>query len=167
MSTLASLHESIMLKQSPSRNQRSKGFKVKHALQICLLLAICMWLLYQVKQTCQKRLALEESSRTVNLGNDHGILKLGRKGLSPQLEEIVTDIKRSADEDDDIGQEDKLRESEGDKTGIGNDEIDGQDEEKDYEEEPEQLEDLIDEDDDDGKGTVEMDSDSEDVDLIK
>lgn len=167
MSTLASLHELIMLKQSPSRNQRSREFKVKHALQICLLLAICIWLLYQAKQTCHKNLALEESSRTAKLSNDYGILKLGRKGLDPQLQGIVTDIKRSADENDDIGQEDNLVKTEGNITGAGNYEIDGLDQEKDEEEEPEQLEDLIDEDDDEGKGSVEMDSDSEDVDLIK
>lgn len=166
MSTLDSVHESIMLKQSPSRNQRSKEFKVKHALQICLLLAICIWLLYLAKQTCLKRLPLEESSRIAKLSNDYGILKLGRKGLDPQLKQIVTDIKRSADEDDNIGQEDKLGKSEGNITGVGNDEIDGLDQEKDEEEEPEQLEDLIDEDDDEGKGNVEMDSDSEDADLI-
>lgn len=87
--------------------------------------------------------------------------------MDPQLEEIITDIKRSADEDVDIGQENKLRKSEGNITGVGNDEIDGLDQEKDEEEEPEQLEDLIDEDDDEGKGSVEIDSDSEDVDLIK
>lgn len=162
----ASLHESIMLKQSPSRHQRSKQFKVKHALQICLLLAICIWLLYQAKQTCQKKPALEEdSSRTANLRNAYGILNLGRKGLDPQLEEIVTDIKTSADEDNDIGEEDKLGESKRNITGVGNDEIDGQDQDKDEEED--QLEDLIDEDDDEGKGSVETDSDSEDVDLIK
>ncbi|KAK1395972.1 hypothetical protein POM88_005835 [Heracleum sosnowskyi] len=162
----ASLHESKMLKQLPSRNQRSKEFKVKHALQICLLLAIGIWLLYQAKQTCHKKLALEESSRTAKLSHDYGTLQLGRKGLDPRLKEIVTDVKRSVHEDDDIGQEDKLGKSEGKIRGVRNDEIeiDVQDEEKDEEEEAEQLEDLIDDDDDQGKGSVEMDSDSEDAD---
>ncbi|KAL8145364.1 hypothetical protein AgCh_003523 [Apium graveolens] len=154
-----------MLKQSPSRNQRSRQFKVKHALQICLLLAICIWLLYQAKQTCHKNLASEESSRTGKLSNAYGIFKLGRKGLDPQLKEIIADIRRS--ENVGIGQEDKLGKGEGNITGVGNDGIDGLDQEKDEEEEPELLEDLIDEDDDEGKGSIEIDSDSEDVDLIK
>nr|XP_017250252.1 PREDICTED: uncharacterized protein LOC108220880 [Daucus carota subsp. sativus] len=165
MSSLASLPESIMLKQSPSRNQRSKEFKVKHALQICLLLAICIWLLYQVRQTCQRKLASEESFGTAKLSTDFGMLKLGRKGLDPQLQEIVTDIKGTATEDAEV--EGKLRESKGDNIGVVNDEIDGQDQEKDDEEESEQLEDLIDEDDTEGKGSVEIDSDGEDVDLIR
>ncbi|PQQ10772.1 neurofilament medium polypeptide [Prunus yedoensis var. nudiflora] len=54
-----------MLKQSPSRNQRSKGFKVKHALQMFLLLAICIWLLYQLKHSHDKK-AYEESSAKIS-----------------------------------------------------------------------------------------------------
>ncbi|CAN6699427.1 unnamed protein product [Malus baccata var. baccata] len=34
------------------RNQRpAKGLKVKHAIQIALILAVCFWLLYQMKQS--------------------------------------------------------------------------------------------------------------------
>ncbi|XP_039053498.1 protein bfr2-like [Hibiscus syriacus] len=46
-----------MFRVSPSRNQRSKGLKVKHALQICVLLGICIWLLYQVKHSGEKKAA--------------------------------------------------------------------------------------------------------------
>lgn len=171
---MSQITESVMLKQSPSRNQRSKGFKVKHALHICLLLAICIWLLYQVKQTYGKKAALGDTSRKIE--KFHGILKLGRKGLDPQMEEIAAEFKKHEDEEDELEQDDeeeKLRENEGEQRGVGDDEIDGHDQEKaEDEEEPDQLEDLIDEgdkekeEDGEGKGSVEMDSFGEDVGLI-
>ncbi|CAK9173891.1 unnamed protein product [Ilex paraguariensis] len=138
-----------MLKQSPSRNQRSKGFKVKHALQICLLLAICIWLLYQVKQFYGKKVALEESSRKLSKkvrgGGLHEILKLGRKGLDPRLEEIAAEFEKHKDDEEfeHDDEEHKLGENGDEGRGGGDDEIDGHEEAG--EEEPEQLEDLIDE----------------------
>ncbi|XP_059635803.1 uncharacterized protein LOC132277984 [Cornus florida] len=124
-----------MLKQSPSRNQRSKGLKVKHALQVCVLLAICIWLLYQVKHSHHKKLALEESSGQNRQG--HGILKLGRKDLNPQVEGELgaEDEESKGDEIEDEGR------------GGGDDEIDGLDQDKAEEDDTELLEDLIDEDD--------------------
>lgn len=39
-----------MLRQVSSRNHRTKGgFRAKSALQICILVAVCVWLLYQMK----------------------------------------------------------------------------------------------------------------------
>jgi len=40
-----------MLRQVSSRNNRSKGIKVKDALQLFLLLAVTVWLFYQVKHS--------------------------------------------------------------------------------------------------------------------
>ncbi|WOH14929.1 hypothetical protein DCAR_0934459 [Daucus carota subsp. sativus] len=44
-----------MYRHSPNRNQRSKGFKSKHALHNCVLVAVCLWLVYQVKHSNDKR----------------------------------------------------------------------------------------------------------------
>ncbi|OMO50872.1 hypothetical protein CCACVL1_30176 [Corchorus capsularis] len=129
-----------MLKQSASRNQRYKGFKVKHVLQICVLLALCIWLLNQVKNNYEK--------------NGSGILqeaamKLGRKDLDPQ-------VQRSSNENEDVeGEEEveeiKAEETEDDGRGGGDDEIDGRNREKAEEE----VEDLIDEEDRDKENQIE------------
>uniref|UniRef100_A0A5B7B8D2 Putative midasin-like n=1 Tax=Davidia involucrata TaxID=16924 RepID=A0A5B7B8D2_DAVIN len=141
-----------MLKQSPSRNQRSKGFKVKHALQICLLLAIGVWLLYQVKHSYYKKVALEESSgkNQEKVQHEHEILKLGRKNLNPLVEEATAENLKRGDEEEELEQEDeesKPEENEDEGRGVGDDETDGQEQDRSEEEEPEQLEDLIDEED--------------------
>ncbi|CAD5176126.1 unnamed protein product [Musa acuminata subsp. malaccensis] len=46
-----------MLRQASSRSQRNKGLKVRNVLQICLLVAVCFWLLYQMKHTYDKKKA--------------------------------------------------------------------------------------------------------------
>ncbi|KAF6138686.1 hypothetical protein GIB67_009880 [Kingdonia uniflora] len=74
-----------MFRYSSSRNQRSKGFKVKHALQICVLLAISIWLLYQVKHSHDKKKEFEQSTAKFAENGDgrNGIIKHGRKDLNP------------------------------------------------------------------------------------
>ncbi|PRQ20806.1 hypothetical protein RchiOBHm_Chr7g0232141 [Rosa chinensis] len=139
-----------MLKQSPSRNQRVKGFKVKHAVQISLLLAICIWLVYQLNHSHGKK-ALEVSSAEKISGevqNEHGVLELGRRGLRPHVEETSMDVGRhreKEEESEEEADETKAEESEEEGRG-GEDEVDGHDQEK-SEEESEGVEDLIDEDD--------------------
>ncbi|KAL2505579.1 hypothetical protein Adt_21200 [Abeliophyllum distichum] len=129
-----------MLKPSSSRNQRSKSLKVKHALQICLLLAICLWFLYQVKQSYNMKSKLEEKSISTQVsGNRENVLpmlKLGRKDIKPQL----------LDEEVDLEDE----ESKDKETIDGDEEIEEGEKDKIEEEgEPQQLQDLIDEDDKD------------------
>ncbi|KAM1729575.1 hypothetical protein ACFX12_019942 [Malus domestica] len=126
-----------MLKQSPSRNQRSKGFKVKHAVQISLLLAICIWLLYQLKHSHDKK-AYEESSGTISgkMQKGDAIIKLGRRDLYPRVDETSLDNGRHKEKED---SEEEMDESK-------SDEIDGHDLER-AEEESEAVEDLIDEED--------------------
>ncbi|CAI9764443.1 unnamed protein product [Fraxinus pennsylvanica] len=81
-----------MYRQSPSRTQRSKGIKIKHVLQICLLLAVCFWLIYQVKHSHDKKKEFDESdSKTsLNRASSNEILTLGRKDIRPRVEETVT-----------------------------------------------------------------------------
>ncbi|KAG6644047.1 hypothetical protein I3843_08G028000 [Carya illinoinensis] len=132
-----------MLKQSPSRNQRSKSFKVKHAIQVCLLLAICIWLLYQVKHSHERKKASEENSRKVSekfLGG-HEIIKLGRKDLHPQVEK--TDLETERKELEQVIEESKPEEID-DGRGGGDDEMVGRDFERVDEAESEEVDDLID-----------------------
>lgn len=141
-----------MLKQSPSRSQRSKGFKVKHVLQISVLLAICIWLLYQVKHSYDKNKAYEDSSLKIpaETQNGHGIIKLGRRYLHPQVDTPFKIEKHEEKEEysKEEVEESKLEESDADDgRGGGDDEIDGHDQERAEEEESEEVEDLIDEED--------------------
>ncbi|KAJ6391325.1 hypothetical protein OIU77_025329 [Salix suchowensis] len=76
-----------MSKQSPSRNLRSKGFKVKHFIQVFLLLAIGVWLVNQIKHSYDKKAAYEDSTGKISeeVGGDNEAVRLGRKGLHPRV----------------------------------------------------------------------------------
>lgn len=65
--------------QSTSRNQRPKGLKVKQALQFTLLLAICIWLLYQIKPSRNEKKNHVENSQN-KLSEESRTVILGRKG---------------------------------------------------------------------------------------
>lgn len=85
--TSAWLHRKAnMLRQVSSRNHRAKGgFKAKNALQICMLVAVCVWLLYQMKHSHDRRKAYEE-----RFGADEArseIASFGRKDLLPRTVE--------------------------------------------------------------------------------
>lgn len=143
----------MLLKQSSSRNLRAKGFRLKHAFQICVLLAFCIWLLYQVNKSGSKNTAVEGGgSETSREGGENSlqILKLGRKGLNPEIEdEAGGELQKVGDDELELDDEEKkvraeledeerkLRENEGD------DETDGGELDK----AEEQLEDLIGEED--------------------
>ncbi|XP_055816003.1 uncharacterized protein LOC129885666 isoform X2 [Solanum dulcamara] len=98
-----------MYKQSPSRNHRSKGVKVKNVLQICLLLAVCFWLIYQVKHSHDKKKEFDEddakSSIKTESSNVH--MKLGRKDLLPRIEKLdaVKEKHREEPEDEIVEEE--------------------------------------------------------------
>ncbi|MBA0551791.1 hypothetical protein Golob_022654, partial [Gossypium lobatum] len=89
-----------MFRLSPGRNQRSKGLKVKHALQICVLVGICIWLLYQVKHSGEKKAIYEKS------GSD--VVKLGRKDFPRSEGMTVTDARHKEEEEEESknGEED-------------------------------------------------------------
>ncbi|KAJ8505928.1 hypothetical protein OPV22_006814 [Ensete ventricosum] len=82
-----------MLRQVSSRNQRGKGglIKPKSALQICLLVAICVWLIYQMNYSQYKKKAYEESESKVSFK--------GSKDL-PRPVTVVDRIKQEEQEDD-------------------------------------------------------------------
>lgn len=131
-----------MLKQSPSRKQRSKDFKVKHALQICLLFTICIWLLYHVK--CSAEILLGKKQ-------DDGyeiFVNLGRRSLHPRLKEASSlEIDKNGANEDEVVEEIKLEETEAVGREARDEDGDVHDEERVEEEEPDEVEDLIDEED--------------------
>ncbi|CAL5381965.1 unnamed protein product [Camellia sinensis] len=134
-----------MFKQSPSRNHRSKGIKVKRVLQICVLLAVCFWLVYQVKHSHDKKKEYDENDAKISHEKhfDGEISKIGRKAILPGLEEAT--MKNDEVEEEETGgeeeenkqhdeeeqeEEDKIEEKEDEGRGGGDDEIDERDQEK-------------------------------------
>ncbi|KAM1155524.1 hypothetical protein ACFX13_026996 [Malus domestica] len=72
------LYRVWMNNQSTGRNQRpAKGLKVKQAIQIALILAVCFWLLYEMKQSHDKDHS--ESSKD-KASEERGSDILGPKG---------------------------------------------------------------------------------------
>ncbi|XP_020217949.1 myb-like protein X [Cajanus cajan] len=87
-----------MIKRSPSRNQRSRGIKVKHVLQITLLLGVCFWLIYQVKHSHDKKKEFDENDTEVSVGTQTS--KLGRKDLRLGKDEVNQNEKPDEEEED-------------------------------------------------------------------
>ncbi|KAK6116278.1 hypothetical protein DH2020_049973 [Rehmannia glutinosa] len=137
----------MMLKQSSSRHLRAKSLKVKHALQILLLIAICIWLLYQVNKSYNKRKsASDERAMKVseNGENEYQIMNIGRKQLKPRVDEMAAEFEKQADEEVELDDdESKVR---------NNEETKMWDKEKIEEEgERDPLQDFVDEDDKDAQ----------------
>ncbi|CAL1389852.1 unnamed protein product [Linum trigynum] len=102
-----------MIKRFPSRNSRSKGIKVKHVLQICLLLGVCFWLIYQVKHSHDKKNEFDGKDAKVSTTtrthvHDNEILKLGRKDLHPRVDDVAKNEKAAEDEDEETVPEEEI-----------------------------------------------------------
>ncbi|KAL7236363.1 hypothetical protein ACSBR1_019613 [Camellia fascicularis] len=134
-----------MFKQSPSRNHRSKGIKVKRVLQICVLLAVCFWLVYQVKHSHDKKKEFDENHAKLSHEKhfDGEISKIGRKAILPGLEETTMkndeveeetggeeEEENKQHEEEETKEEDKTEEKEDEGRGGGDDQIDERDQEK-------------------------------------
>ncbi|KAL2537286.1 spore wall protein 2-like [Forsythia ovata] len=162
----------IMYRHSPSRNPRSKGIRVKHILQI-FLLAVCIWLIYQVKHSHDKKKEFDQSNKTsLRGGVSNEILKLGRKDIHEKEEEMVAKNEKHGkeettfeEEEEEIEEEpeDKTEEKEEEEAGGGNDQIDESEEEK-SDAEVDQGEDFIDDEKerDEGDENESEEGDSED-----
>lgn len=137
-----------MLKQCPNKNLRSKGFKVKNVLQICVLLVICLWFLHQVKHSYDEKKAFQEDAATFSeMQSELGSIKLGRKDLHVPVQESDLENDRNRERAFEKLVENKNDEIEDEGRGGGDDEIDGHDQDKPEDEESEEVEDLIDEED--------------------
>lgn len=64
--------------QSTGRNQKPRGSRVKQALQFTLILAICIWLLYQIKPSIENKNHGPSKWSTLSIEGKTSIL--GRKG---------------------------------------------------------------------------------------
>ncbi|KAA8545732.1 hypothetical protein F0562_020817 [Nyssa sinensis] len=172
-----------MFRQSPSRSQRSKSIKVKYVLQICLLLAVCFWLIYQVKHSHDKKKEFDENDAKISLKMQSAdeILRFGRKDLNLREVTATKNEKREeeeADEEETGGEEEskheeeeqeedsKTEEEEDEGRGGGDDEIDEHDQEK-SDMEVDREEDFIDEEKEteegDEKESEEKDAEDKDV----
>ncbi len=108
--------ESEMNYQSTSGNQMPKGFKVKHVFQLALVLAVVIWLQYQIKHSNSKGMNYGGSIQK-KLSEDQSVVILGRKGNAGWSSDgSVSDL-----EDVNLVEEDK-RKGDG---GGGDDEFDG------------------------------------------
>ncbi|WCJ35626.1 hypothetical protein M5689_016870 [Euphorbia peplus] len=126
-----------MLKQVPSRNQRSKGFKVKHFLQICVLIALFVWLFNRLMHSYDTQNPVSHEHILEDIAN------LGRKHLYPRPDKTSSS-------------------RETDKTELLDEEIKVEDTERVEDEESEEVEDLIDVDDRDRDvGNEEQDSEED------
>ncbi|KAL9327962.1 hypothetical protein ACSQ67_002965 [Phaseolus vulgaris] len=78
-----------MTKRLPSRNNRTRGIKVKRILQIILLLCFCSWLIYQVKHSRDKKNKFVEDDAKGSVGTQtvYPTPKLGRKDLHEENHE--------------------------------------------------------------------------------
>ncbi|KAL2349526.1 hypothetical protein Fmac_003526 [Flemingia macrophylla] len=92
-----------MIKRSPSRNQRSRGIKVKHVLQITLLLGVCFWLIYQVKHSHDKKKEFDENDAKMSVRSRS---KLGRKDLHLSKDEVNQNEKPEEEDEDENDVED-------------------------------------------------------------
>ncbi|CAN0920897.1 hypothetical protein LINGRAHAP2_LOCUS32321 [Linum grandiflorum] len=100
-----------MIKRFPSRNSRSKGIKVKHVLQICLLVGICFWLIYQVKHSHDKKKEFDEKDAKVAVtgqGANPTPKYFGRKDLHPRVDDVAKNDKAGEDEDDEAVVEEEV-----------------------------------------------------------
>jgi hypothetical protein len=78
-----------MLRQSSSRNHRSKGLKLKKALQISLLVLVLIWLLYQVKHSYEKKTSYSngDANDLHKDGKDQvERIRVGRKDLPTRMD---------------------------------------------------------------------------------
>ncbi|XP_027365665.1 dentin sialophosphoprotein-like [Abrus precatorius] len=97
-----------MIKRFPSRNNRSKGIKVKHVLQIILLVGVCFWLIFQVKHNHDKKKEFDKNDAKLSVRRQTDeILKLGRRDLHPDKVEVNQNEKREEEEEDEHIEEDE------------------------------------------------------------
>ncbi|XP_042012544.1 uncharacterized protein LOC121761029 [Salvia splendens] len=96
-----------MYRQYYSRNQRNRGIKLKYALQISLLVAICFWLIYQVERSHDKNEEFEASDEKefLNRGSIGGLIRIRRKTIRPIYDEIVSEEETT---EEDEHEEEKL-----------------------------------------------------------
>lgn len=85
--------------QSTGRNQKPRGLRVKQALQFTLILAICIWLLYQIKPSNENK--NHGLSKWSKLSKEGKALILGRKGSTTRSSDRSDCLSKGATDDND------------------------------------------------------------------
>ncbi|KAG2243741.1 hypothetical protein Bca4012_022479 [Brassica carinata] len=148
-----------MKKQSSSRSQRgSRGIKGKHVVQICVLLGVCIWLIYQVKYSHDKKKEFYEANgkkSTVLLETEDGMVKLGRKDLLPGYHNQI-EKEKHVEEEEDEEEEEEEKESKSNVENSTHEEEEKEDEE-DEEDKSKLGEKVVEEDEEENKHEEEDD----------
>ncbi|KAL6843489.1 hypothetical protein ACP4OV_026551 [Aristida adscensionis] len=120
-----------MLRQSSSRNHRSKGLKLKKALQISLLVLVSVWLLYQVKHSYEKKAAVYAEDEPHDLHKDDKnqgeMTKLGRKDLPPKMEADSSTLDERTEDEENDEMEQEMKHDEIDEDPIDEHDLDKED----------------------------------------
>ncbi|XP_010530688.1 PREDICTED: myb-like protein X isoform X2 [Tarenaya hassleriana] len=119
-------------KTTTSRSQRAnKGIKWKHILQICVLVGVCVWLIYQLKYSHEKKKEFyEKDTKTMTVSRDgDGVAKLGRKDL-PHSRVVSKNERVVEDEDEDSADEEETGRGEEEKENEHRDEEEREEEEE-------------------------------------
>ncbi|CAH8329378.1 unnamed protein product [Eruca vesicaria subsp. sativa] len=132
------------MKKPSSRSQRgSRGIKGKHVVQICVLLGVCIWLIYQVKYSHDKKKEIYETDGEKLLDKEDGLVKLGRKDLLPgyhkneneEEEEKESKVVNGTHEEEEEKEEEEVaEEEEEDKSKLGEEVVEEDEEENKHEE---------------------------------
>jgi hypothetical protein len=123
-----------MLRQSSSRNHRSRGLKLKKALQISLLVIVSVWLLYQVKHSYEKKTAYSENDDNNDAGDVHkddqsqgGVIRLGRKDLPAKMEADSSTLDERVEDEETEEIEQEMKHDEHDDDPIDEPDLDKDD----------------------------------------
>jgi len=122
-----------MLRQSSSRNHRSRGLKLKKALQISLLVIVSVWLLYQVKHSYEKKTAYNENDDNHNDDvhkddeSQGEVIRLGRKDLPAKMEADSSTLDERVEDEETEEIEQEMKHDEHDDDPIDEPDLDKDD----------------------------------------
>ncbi|CAM0875035.1 unnamed protein product [Alopecurus aequalis] len=124
-----------MLRQSSSRNHRSRGLKLKKALQISLLVLVSVWLLYQVKHSYEKKTAVYNENNDNNDTSDvhkddqsqGEVIRLGRKDLPAKMEADSSTLDERVEDEETEEIEQEMKHDEHDDDPIDEPDLDKDD----------------------------------------
>ncbi|KAF0910390.1 hypothetical protein E2562_001556 [Oryza meyeriana var. granulata] len=117
-----------MLRQSSSRNHRSKGLKLKKALQISLLVLVSVWLIYQVKHSYEKKVYHESEATELHKDDQNqGEIRLGRKDLPTKMEADSSTLDERIEDEENEEMEQEMKHDENDEDPIDEPDLDKDD----------------------------------------
>jgi hypothetical protein len=119
-----------MLRQSSSRNHRSKGLKLKKAAQISLLVLVSIWLLYQVKHSYEKKKLYSEGEVNdlhKDDKNQEELIRLSRKDLPTRMDADSSTLDERTEDGENDEMEQEMKHDENDEDPIDEKDLDKDD----------------------------------------